>query len=138
MAVSQTVFIFRSRLPTAENWQTAIQQLGFPLFIDQSFAFSDSYMTCRLFEEDTGFEILATPRSAFDFDAMSEITRPEFESHDSGYDTAVSFISRDETSMSAAMTAACVLCHIGEGVLYDEEGGSIFIASEVLGLAEAF
>jgi hypothetical protein len=123
--ISYNVFLYRDRLPTAEDWARAIREAGF--YVEMSTEVDprshSGYLPCP--DERTGFEYY-----------LESFTQPTPEIGAAGAkaigqrDTVVTLrFSGRSVDRSAAVAAAATLAAMTDGVLFDSELGH-FIASE--------
>ena len=123
MTIVTTVFLDRSRLPTADYWADAIRRAGYAAELDRGFdptTFS-GFLPCAFEGMGPGFE--------YAFGDASEFL-PEHEAAPAPFDAAASFTAHSSVrDLAAATIAASVLAALCEGVLLDCESGEWFEAA---------
>lgn len=110
--VTVSVVLARDRLPTAEAWQRAIDELGLPLRLDLDVdpASHEGMWPVALKGEGTGFEYFAEP----DPDPPNELPHPVPDA------MRVTLVSRSALEGRAAVAAAAALAALSGGQVHDD------------------
>jgi hypothetical protein len=130
MSVQLSVYLGDDRVPTFENWQSAVRDAGHDLIIDE-FSPRDhlGFVPMRLNGQECGFEYF-----------FSEVVAEEIE------DIAATVGDRDrlaefvwhssEHDGRAAEIAAAVLASISDGIFFDPQSGDWARGPDAFGLVE--
>jgi hypothetical protein len=129
MAVELHIFIQDSRVPTRENWQCAIEQLGFPTVLDASLDLRrDAGFTPTIYKgRSTGFELRLDPAA----DVLSSYSHiaPKLGSRDR---CATFRWGSDLTECAAALSAAAALTNVTDGVYFYPDDDVLYNADEAV------
>jgi len=133
MSTELHVLLFSPKLPTVEEWQTAIQAHGFDLVLDSKLNLqADAGFTPAVYEgQETGFEFDLSPASdiADSYSTVGELLE--------GRDHSANFRWESDLSECAAATiAAAVLATISEGIFYDPQEGVAYRDVAALTIAQ--
>lgn len=129
--ITYSVFLDRTRLPTAADWARTIREAGFDVQLNADFepASFSGYLPCP--DERTGFEYY-----------LESFTTPTLEIGEAGAkaigprnSVASLRFSGRASDREAASAAAATLAAMTDGVLFDTEPGHFIAADEALGWA---
>lgn len=131
MAMERHVF-FHGKLPNKALLARAMKDLGFPFSIVEargSLERQSGFMPMKLKGEETGIE--------FDvFEGRSAIDELEPGEVDTSFDRSANFRwGGDESEMLAALCASAALAKLTNGVVFDEEEGSLLSPDEAIEVA---
>lgn len=112
--VSVSVVLARDRLPTADAWQRAIDELGLPLWLDPDVdpASHEGMWPVALKGEGTGFEYFTEPHP----------DSPDGLPHTVPDAMRVTLVSRSALEGRAAVAAAAALAALSDGQVHDDAG----------------
>jgi hypothetical protein len=134
MSMELHVLLSKSRLPNVQQWQAAIDALGFDVKLDPTLNV----------DADTGFcpAKFKGRESGFEFDtwAASETTEtyPEFEDKFAGQDTSANFRwGSDLNEMACALAASAALAKVSDGVWFDPQAGACYDAAAAIKQAKS-
>ena len=135
MSVSRTVYLYRARFPQLADLDNALRANGLCLQATDHIDLRShsGFLPCLFKDAATGFEFL--PEAAREKEIDDDM-RDEISDAIGGRDVAIGFVARDALSVSAALVAACVVCELVDGVLFDDESAGLFAASEVRALLD--
>jgi len=130
MAVALIVYIHDSEIPSRDEWQRALDEVGTHLILDQ---FSPrehmGFLPAKLGGQESGFEYFVQ-RAELPGDDQ---TRAEIGDRD----RMVSFVCHsDRLEGRVAALAAAVLTRIANGVFFDPQGGEFATGDSVFALIE--
>lgn len=124
--VSVSVVLARDRLPSAEAWQRAIDELGLPLRLDPDVDTASfiGLWPVTLQGAGTGFEYVVdrdpgAPEGPPDSSAIPD-------------DVRVTLISRSAVESRAAITAAAALAAVSHGLVHDDADQRVFDRHDAL------
>jgi hypothetical protein len=124
------VFFARDRLPTAAQWQVAVNRAGFPLRLDVAVDLTtlEGVLPAEYAREPTCFEYFLD----------TDVELPEGVPLDPGGPTlsaCVVLVSRSTTEMLAKVAAAAALAQLTSGVLYDDAEARAYGPDDAIGWA---
>ena len=129
MALEQHVFLQKEVVPSGENWQVAITQLGFDLQLDPELKpFEDSgFLPCTLVGMDTGFEIYYEP-------AAELLTAyPQLKKRTGARDYAISFRwGGDMAECACVMIVSAALANSFDAVVYYPEDDLLYSSDDLV------
>lgn len=126
MSIDILVHIPEGRVPTPDEWQSAITKAGFPVMIDTDFNLHEfsGFLPCKFKEMTGGFEYYY---SVVEKNELTEIGVPE------NLPVQISFVTHTEfAELATAVIASAVLTDITGGLLMDTEEGKTFNGNEAL------
>lgn len=136
MSLTSVVFLRRARLPSVEQWATAIRKAGYALTLDETADLEtlSGRLPCRHEGRETGFEyFLGTAE-----DAAGELS-PKQRKQLGDRDAAVSFVTHGSAlDLVTGAIASGVLCATADGVLFDEETGDLWAGKQALRRTQLF
>ncbi len=131
MSLTQTVFIARSKAPTAKAWARAIRARGFPfaMYDDFDLETHSGFLPCHLDQRRDGFEYFW---SAIDDGELDARVKRKIKA----FDTAITFkTGSSQLGYDFAVAAAGVLTELTDGMYLNDESGDFFHAPEIMKLA---
>lgn len=128
MSVNQYVAISRDRLPTATEWESAVEKIGYTIRIDDVDLNSHSgYLPIQFLEQSAGFEMYL--EEAVDFE--------EIEIDLTGFDLIVQLTTFSEAlEGQCAMVCAAGLVACCDGLYFDEEAQVFRDSDKLIGIAK--
>lgn len=127
VAVDVFVFLRRERLPTTEQWQSALDRLSIDVQLDASIdARSHSgYWPARAGEHQSGFEFFVGP--------VAEVFGQAAPSGADDRDIAANFVTHtDMRELQCSMLAAAALGVVADGLVLDDETESLVLPEQFL------
>lgn len=129
MAVELHIFMQDSRVPNREDWQHAIEELGFPTILDSSLNLrrDTGFAPTSYRGQPTGFELCLEPTA----DVLSSYAH--MESKVAGRDRCATFRwGNDLTECAAALSAAAALTKLTDGVYFDPDDDVLYNVEEAI------
>ncbi len=118
MSLELHVFMNANKLPTRQQWQSAITEMGFPLQLDPELDLTDQsgFSPCTLNGKSTGCEI--------SLDSPDDIlpAYPSMRERAQGTDRVVTFCwGGDSAECACALAAAAALVKRSDGIAYNPQ-----------------
>jgi hypothetical protein len=134
MSMELHVLVTASRLPDRQQWQAAIDSLGYDLHLDPELSVRDNtgFVPCTFKGQESGFE--------FDVFPASDIIEsyPEFEKQFERRDMSANFRwGGDLVEMACVLVASAALAKSGDGVWFDPQEGSCLTPAQALEQAKS-
>lgn len=130
MSIDILVHFAEGRMPSPQEWQSAITSAGFPVAIDTDFDVKElrGFLPCSYKELATGFEYYY---AEVELKACRELAVPE------SLPIQVALVTHSNFGELATSTiAAAILANITDGLLVDTEEGKTYRGSEALAWAK--
>jgi hypothetical protein len=134
MSIEQHAFMQKAKVPSRDEWQAAVDRLGFDLQIDPGLRpFEDSgFLPCKLSGRDSGFEIY--------YEAADELLdqRPALKGKLGGRNFAISFRwGGDWAECACVCIASAALAASFDAVVYYDDDALIYSADDLVREAHA-
>lgn len=126
MSIDVLVHLSEGRMPTPQEWQSAITATGFPVSMDTDFDVKEfkGFLPCTYKELPAGFEYYYSKVEPHD---LREIGVPE------SLPIQIALVTHSNFAELATSTiAAAVLANITDGLLVDTEEGKTYNGNEAL------
>jgi hypothetical protein len=128
MSVNQYVAISSKKLPTATDWESAVEKLGFDIRIDPvDLTKHHGYLPVQFLSQNAGFELFLNQSQDFE----------ESEVDLSKYDIVIQFTTfSEQLEGQCAMVCAAGLVTCCDGVYFDENDQVFHDSVELVSIAK--
>lgn len=128
MSVDLHVYLSRSRMPSAEQWSTAVRDAGYSAYISQDFDVEKhaGFLPCEYEGKDSGFEYYAGALNHCDIEDMELEPNEKALFRTFDFSVLISVKSRQARDHKTANIFAACLAKLSGGLLHDPQCALFF------------